>query len=276
MNCKLRIITSLLIIQLCLLACNTPGKIASGVSVRKNKLDLYLLIGQSNMSGRAPIRAAEEDTLDDVILFKGDGWEKAANPLNKYSTVRKTLAMQKLGPGYSFAKNIQECTGRKIGLIVNARGGTKIQWWQKGYTGPDGYDLYEETVKRAKKAERYGNIKGIIWHQGENNHEESGIYISYLKQLVGDLRNDLGKQVFFVAGELGKWKSEYAKMNHVMREIPKEIGNSAVVTTDGLTPLNVDTTNPHFDTRSQIILGERYADKVLKRIYEIPFLRERK
>src|SRR5690625_3086163 len=113
MGCKLQILTRfLLIIPLSFFACNTPGEIASGVSAGKNKPDLYLLMGQSNMSGRAPVRTAEEDTLDNVILFTRDGWEKAANPLNKYSTVRKSLAMQKLGPGYSFAKKIQECTGR--------------------------------------------------------------------------------------------------------------------------------------------------------------------
>src|SRR5210317_1898849 len=58
-------------------------------------LDIYLLIGQSNMAGRAEIESQDRDTLNGVFLFKkinGKEWEKATNPLNKYSTIRKDLS----------------------------------------------------------------------------------------------------------------------------------------------------------------------------------------
>src|SRR5699024_11694824 len=72
-------------------------------------------IGQSNRAGRGFIEQPQKDTLKNVYLFTGDGWEPAANPLNKYSTVRKALSIQKLGPGYGFAKKLEQCTGREIG-----------------------------------------------------------------------------------------------------------------------------------------------------------------
>ena len=51
-------------------------------------MDIYLLIGQSNMAGRAEINEECMDTLEGVYLLSNDTvnpWEEAANPLNKYS-----------------------------------------------------------------------------------------------------------------------------------------------------------------------------------------------
>lgn len=239
------------------------------LAVRGKKLDLFLLIGQSNMAGRGPIRQSEMDTLGNVYLFTGTGWEAAANPLNRYSTVRKSLSIQQVGPGYSFAKELAQCTGRKIGLVVNARGGTRIEWWEKGYSGSHDYDLYENTVSQMRKAAKYGHLKGIIWHQGEGNQGNSGAYMALLKQLINDLRSDLGRNVYFVAGELGKWRNSSLKINKVIRSVPLEIENSGYAATDGLTPLRGDSTNPHFDTRSQLILGKRYANRVLVDVYNL-------
>lgn len=230
-------------------------------------MDLYLLIGQSNMAGRAPIGVAERDSLDDVLLFTGTGWVPAANPLNKYSTVRKVLSMQKLGPGYSFARKIQSCTGRKIGLVVNARGGTMIEWWEKGYAGANDFDLYENAISQAKEAMKYGKLRAIIWHQGEGNQTNPDQYMPLLKKLVKDLRKDLGTNLFFVAGEVSHWRTVRNRINGIIRTIPQKLENADYVNSNGLTPLEGDTMNPHFDTQSQIVLGERYADKVLEKIY---------
>lgn len=232
-------------------------------------LDLYLMIGQSNMSGRAIVTAKEKDTLQDVYLFNGSDFERASTPMNKYSTVRKTLSMQALNPSYSFGKELGALSGKKIGLVVNARGGTKIQWWQKGYKGPGDYNLYENAVKQLKKAEKYGTLKAIIWHQGEANSKRPEEYMLLLKKLVNDLRKDVGRNVYFVAGEIGRWKKGASSINMVIDDIPQEIKNTDYVNSKGLSPLRCDITNPHFNTRSQLILGQRYALKILNKIYHI-------
>lgn len=261
--------TGLITALLVLLLFSGCGVRSSQHSAADSGMDLYLLIGQSNMAGRAEIGPAERDSLKNVYLFTGTGWEPAANPLNRYSTVRKALKMQKLGPGYGFARKLEACTGRKIGLIVNARGGTSIAWWAKGYTGPNDFDLYEQAVAQAKKALRSGHLKGIIWHQGENDQRHPATYMAQLKILVENLRRDLGVRAFFVAGEIGAWRQSSAAMNRVLGTVPQQIPDAACATTEGLTPLKGDTTNPHFDTRSQIVLGERYADQVLKNVYRM-------
>lgn len=88
------------------------------------QLDLFLFIGQSNMAGRGYITDNYKSSIKDVYLLTPNGdMEPARNPLNKYSTIRKQIDLQGVGPAYSFAKAIADKTGRKLGLVVNARGG---------------------------------------------------------------------------------------------------------------------------------------------------------
>src|SRR5680860_76536 len=131
---KVIIMMSFFIIGLiqCILAIDLDKKSESNLHAKN--LDIYLLIGQSNMAGRAEIEGSDADTLENVFLYTGipgKEWEKAANPLNKYSSVRKKLSMQKLGPGYHFAKTtVKTNSENPIGLVVNAKGGTKISEWK--------------------------------------------------------------------------------------------------------------------------------------------------
>ncbi len=223
------------------------------------KLQLFLLIGQSNMAGRAAIEDQDKDSLKRVFLFTGipgHEWEKAANPLNKYSTVRKELAMQKLGPGYTFAKKMAEALPRKqIGLVVNAKGGTAISEWMPGTT------LYNEAVNRAKMAMKYGTLRGIVWHQGESDVAKSEIYPEKIAQLIQSLRADLGiPELPFVAGQLSEARPERAVFNKMILHLPESVPNTGIATTEGTA--TIDST--HFNSKSQRLLGERYAAEMIK------------
>ncbi len=229
------------------------------------KLDLYLLIGQSNMAGRGKITSEFTDTLKNTYLLTTKGnMEAAFNPLNKHSNIRKELNLQQVGPGYGFSKTIVEKTGANIGLIVNARGGSSINSWVKGSS--DGY--YEKTLERLKDISKWGEIKAILWHQGEADSKYPDSYRQKLTNLVQNLRTDLNSpQLLFVAGELAYWRGSNkasTAFNDMIRTISDFIPNSASVSAEGLTPLK-DFTDPHFDAKSQLVLGNRYALKVLEK-----------
>ena len=100
----------------------------------KEKLHIYLLIGQSNMAGRAAFSEQDAGPLENCYLLDAkDSWEIAQNPLNRYSTIRKGLGMQKMNPGYTFAKTLLEKqSGISIGLVVNAKGGNENRAMGKG------------------------------------------------------------------------------------------------------------------------------------------------
>jgi len=226
----------------------TPG----APEVAKEDFHVYLLIGQSNMAGRAEIGERGQEVIERGYLLDGEGqWEPASNPLNRHSSIRKELGMQRLGPGYSFAlKILEEKVAGALGLVVNAQGGTKIGQWAKGA------HFYDEALRRAREAQQSGTLKGILWHQGESdsNNEE---YLEALVQLVGDLREDLGDpDLPFVAGEVAGERP----VNGQIRQLPEALERTAVVSVEGLGT----TDGTHFDHEGMWELGERYASEMLR------------
>lgn len=221
-----------------------------------NKMHIFLLIGQSNMAGRAQIEAQDSTALPRVYLLNDkDKWEIAKNPLNKYSTIRKKLSMQRLGPGYSFAQRLSQIFPKwKIGLIVNARGGTGIMQWQKGTP------FYNDAVRRTKIAMRSGKLEAIIWHQGEHDEGQADSYLPKLKQLISDLRADFGcDSLPFIAGQVGQFRQTGESINRVIAQLPKIVPFTDYASSEGLTDLGDKT---HFNSESQRIFGKRYAEKV--------------
>lgn len=222
-------------------------------------LEIYLLIGQSNMAGRAPIEMQDLDTLKNVFLFtgiEGKEWEKAANPLNKYSTVRKDISMQKLGPGYTFARAMDKAgNGKQIGLVVNAKGGTAISEWKPGST------LYNEAVKQTKKALKSRILRGIVWHQGEADASNFDKYMPKIIELIEALRAEFGNaDLPFVAGQLSEDQAKRIDFNKMILELPAKVRRTGVVTSENTS--TIDST--HFNSASQRLLGERYAAEMLK------------
>ena len=233
--------------------------------VEGSDYDVFLLIGQSNMAGRGYMTAADQEAFDpNVFILNADGEvEPAKNPLNAYSSIRKDLSVQGINPGFSFSKKIAAETGRKVLLVVNARGGTALYEWKP--TSSKGY--YNEAVRRTRQAQKYGKLVGILWHQGESNSSSPSGYLESLKTVVDDLRTDLNApDVPFIAGEIAQWQTNASKFNPVIQGISAVIDNSDYVSSVGCTPL-IDESDPHFSRDGQILLGERYAEKILEYCY---------
>lgn len=211
---------------------------------------IFVFIGQSNMAGRAPLLPDDLTPLPGAVLLNDQGqWEPATNPLNRYASDRKALAMQRLGPGDGFARRMHESLpGLTIGLVVNARGGTRIEEWARGET------LYENTLKRVRPLPKE-KLAGILWHQGEGNAKDPE-YLDKLVALVGHLRQDLGcPELPFVAGQV----AGDSPVNGLIAQLPGKAEHTAWVSAEGLTVFD----GVHFDRDSQKLIGRRYADAVL-------------
>jgi len=225
----------------------------------KERLHVYLLIGQSNMAGRAPFSEEESGVIDRSYLFNDkDEWEPARNPLNIYSTIRKKAKMQKMNPGFTFSKAmLDRRRGVSLGLVVNAKGGTRVEQWAKGT------EFYAEAVRRARKAAASGVLKGILWHQGESNSSAPGTYLERLSDLVRNLRRDLNEpNLPFVAGQVfyhPEKKPHSKAINDVIAALPGAVPFTACVESKGLTTFD----NTHFDGNGMRHLGRRYAEAML-------------
>lgn len=218
----------------------------------KEKLHVYLLIGQSNMAGRAPFTEEESGIIEGVYLLNDkDKWEPAKNPLNQYSTIRKGLEMQKLNPGYSFSKTMLEKKEEiSVGLVVNARGGSSIKEWTKESK------FYKEAVRRTKVAMETGELKGVLWHQGESDAEDPE-YLGKLKLLIENLRSDFSiPDLPFVAGQV----NDVPLVNDQIAKLPETVDSTGFVSSEGLKAMD----RWHFDAKSMNLLGQRYAEELLR------------
>lgn len=245
----------MLLVATCLPICLSEQRSTLQAQTEKDSpkdLHIYLLIGQSNMAGRATFSEEDAQPISNCYLFDDkEKWIPASNPLNRFSTIRKDIKMQKMNPGYGFAKTLlAKNPQQQIGLVVNAKGGTRIEQWAKGTK------FYNDAIARTRKAMANGQLQGILWHQGEGNSAKPLEYLPKLKKLIADLRKDLKvPDVPFVAGQIvGK-----EKINDEIAKLPAEVPHTGVASSNGLTAFD----RWHFDTRSMKSLGARYAEQIL-------------
>ncbi|MEO5947218.1 MAG: sialate O-acetylesterase [Chitinophagaceae bacterium] len=228
---------------------------------KEKQMDLYLLIGQSNMAGRGSLTEAYENLGNENVLMlnKENNWVPAKHPLHFDKP-----KVAGVGPGLSFgiamAKKNRKHT---IGLIPCAVGGTSINVWQ-----PGGYDKatnthpYDDMLLRLNEAIKNGTLKGVIWLQGESDSspEKAATYLSKLETLIQRLRQVVNNPSLpFVAGELGQYKEEYQNINKELAQLPKSVAHTAVATSEGLSDKGDQT---HFDSRSADEYGKRFAKKM--------------
>jgi hypothetical protein len=229
-----------------------PPAPPTGYDGPSERLHIYLLIGQSNMAGRAKITEDEEKIPPLTLLLNAENnWEPAAHPFNRYSTIHTGLGKQKLGPGYAFVRTMSEAVPTiTVGLIVNARGGSKIGEWTKGGK------FYQDSLNRALAAKTTGQLRGILWHQGESDHQDAD-YLSKLAQLIANFRADLdAPELPFVAGQI----NNVPLINEQIAQLPAKVPFTRYASSEGLVAYD----RWHFDTPSANLLGRRYAEAMIE------------
>jgi hypothetical protein len=230
-------------------------------------IDIYLLAGQSNMSGRGT--PAFQDSSAHPRVFALDALGRVVPATEPLHWDRPTAGV---GPGLAFGKAMAAAdTNRVILLVPAAVGGTRIEQWR-----PGGYDPvsqtqpYDEALSRVAAArERGGEIRGILWHQGESNSRMDlvGGYRNKLIELVGRFRQDLGIDTLaFVAGELlpnGQLGRPAELINQAIRGGRGFISDYRVVAAD---PPDHQGDFIHFDADTARRLGQAYAEAMLQLI----------
>jgi len=234
---------------------------------KEPEFHLYVLAGQSNMAGRGKVQAEDNEPHPRVFMLDKDGqWQPAVDPLH----FDKPGAG--VGPGLAFGKAMaQSKPNVKIGLIPCAAGGSPIAAWAPGgYHNQTKSHPYDDAIRRAKIAMQDGQIKGILWHQGESDSKR-GLVESYqgsLETVIANFRRDLGDpdpDLPFVVGTLGDFvvaqEPNAGVVNGIFKRLPQTVPNTACADAAGLT---CKSDNIHFNTESARVLGRRYAEQMLK------------
>lgn len=244
-------------------ACKIQKQVATAEDAIADKtLDIYILMGQSNMAGRGPLLAEDSIVQNKKVLMLTQNlqWLPARNPIHFDKP-----GITAVGPGLSFGLAMQNAYPSKIiGLVPTAVGGTSINSWT-----PGGFDKntkkypWDDAEKRIIEAMKYGTIKGVIWHQGESDSkaESAAIYLPKLEALIARVRKLVGnKDLPFVVGQLGKYNPAYENINKQTAKLPALVAHTSIATSEDLVDKGDNT---HFDRASAIILGQRFAQKML-------------
>lgn len=285
----------------------TGGVAASGGSGGSSEPEfhIYLAVGQSNMQGAAhlpddPPFHERVQVLQSETCPSSDG---NSHPYGEWREMFAPIVMCKegtrplpgggaevpigLGPADSFAVAMAEASGPNvtIGIVGAAHGDTSINQhlpgctsnclpsWANNINGAPVVNgttpLFEWVVDLGKKAQEMGEIKGIIFHQGENDAGDAS-WPGKVNQYVTALRTELGldaAEVPFIAGELPYTGGSASSHNPLVQQIPSVVENGYYVSGEPMgdgTVLGDRGDGIHWSTESVIEMGKRYAAKMLE------------
>jgi hypothetical protein len=223
---------------------------------------VFILAGQSNMAGRGKVEPI--DTIPNpriLSINKNGSLIVAKEPLHFYET-----SMTGLDCGLSFGKELLKHVPDNISLLIipTAVGGSSISQWinDKSFRNVTLLSNFKDKVEIGKK---YGKIKGVLWHQGENDatsKETIEIYDEQLRELFALFRNETDNQALpILLGELGtysKTDESWREINSKIEEFIKTDSNVYLIRTSDLKHKG---DNVHFNSEGQREIGKRFAEK---------------
>lgn len=235
----------------------TAALLSSAALADDRPLQLYLLMGQSNMAGRDTRDLASQVDDPRILALGVDGqWRTARDPIHA-KTGRPEPGV---GPGIAFAREMLAANPQqRIGLIPTAVGGTPLRRWVKGG------DLYEQALAKAREAMTHGELRGVLWHQGESDsadRKNAETHAERLAQTFQDLRADLGRpDLPIVVGQLGEFllpdkQPEAPTVRAGLQGLPQALSRVGFADSAGLGHLGDDL---HFSADANRELGRRFA-----------------
>lgn len=233
----------------------SPDKIEWLHNSHRGNLNIYILAGQSNMEG-------DGDT-NPYLHFKNQHKIYVFDESYKWKPGKEPVR-SKFGPSISFASTILEQDSTKaVGIINVARGGTSIQDWSKDFADNS---LYQSTVKRAKAASTQGEIKGILFFQGEKDadRDSTGNFRDWnvkFEAFIKDIREDLGiDSLPVVYAQIGK--GDHPIWQEVKRSQEKvNAPYTDMIKTDDL---DYRDGSIHFNTEGYVEIGKRFGQKLIE------------
>jgi len=271
---------------------DTSGEIKEGASIHDVLVgDVWILAGQSNMQGNGNMENVTEPHPLVHLYSMGYQWRIAKEPLHllqespdpvHYTRVMKSEeeraqkikeginAKKGAGLGLPFAIEMVKRTGRPIGLIASAHGGTSMTQWDPSLKDQGGESLYGSMYKQVQSAG--GKVRGVLWYQGESDasKDPQPLYKERMRKLVESFRKDFGNpQLPFYYVQIGRFVLEnpdatyWNKLQNDQLELEKELAPGGMVPA---IDLSIDDLI-HAGTDGLQILGYRLANLVERDLF---------
>jgi len=271
----------ILLIIVIIFGCNTSKQNEVNPAAQKQvtipdpylgKLSLFILVGQSNMSGRGELPAEVQEINPRVFVFGNDyRWHHAVEPIDSPIGQVDSVSID-YDAGYSLATSfanrlLKDDPDLIIGFIPCAKGGSSIQKWQKDLSEQS---LYGSCLKRTRAASKEGKIAGLLFCQGPADARDPEKYPAKMGspfkwkekfiRFVEDIRMDLEiEDLPVVFSQMGS--STHPEGWLYWDEVKKQQGEvslpNVIMTTEEDLPLSeaVHLTKEGYDS-----FGVRYAE----------------
>ena len=221
----------------------------------------FLLIGQSNASGRGFANEVEPIANDKILVLRNGRWRPMYVPVNADRATAGISLIESFADLYAKEKNVE------VGIIPCADGGTCLDQWAVGGL------LFDHACYMAELASRTSTIAGVLWHQGESDcgEERYPLYEEKMTTILNAFRKKLNLyDVPFLLGGLGDYLKDcerkeefknYIHINKALKDIAQKNDMTGFVPAEGLLP-NADYV--HFSAGALREFGERYYHEFLK------------
>jgi len=193
------------------------------------------------------------------------------------------VMMETSGTGYYFAKHLQDSLKVPVGVIVDAWGGTPIEFWYPEESFSDQEELVKSTNKQKEymwfPASQTGwgynamtypmedfSIAGIIWYQGESNATDPELYADKMEVLINERRKQFNRDLPFYYVQIAPYRYNADTRSEVIRDeqrLAQRISNTGMIVTSDIG----DTVNIHPSNKKDV--GLRLANLALKYHYEV-------
>ncbi len=215
--------------------------------------DAYLINGQSN--------AVATDFGKDAPVFRSE-WIRTFGSMSGSPkgvaiwgiAVHRSRDAEKLQIGYwgmELGRRLVETHKVPVCLINGAVGGTRIDQHQRNAADPeDTTTIYGRLLWRTRQAKLTHGIRGILWHQGENDQGADGptggygweTYRQYFIDLAAAWRQDYPNVQHYYVFQI--WPKSCSmgingsdnRLREVQRNLPTAFSNLSVMSTLGIDP----------------------------------------
>lgn len=241
----------------------------------KGKLTLFILAGQSNMSGRGELSELPptHNSHPRAFVFANDyQWKPASEPIDNAFSQRDKVSMDKnagVSPAMEFAITLlNQNPDLFIGFVPCAKGGTVIGQWQRNLSTNS---LYGSCLQRAKEAMKEGELAAILFSQGESDARDplkhpnpapsAENWGEMFTNMINDFRMDIGiANLPIIYAQIGSHKAPklFTKWDIVRQQQQSlSLPNVDMIKTDDFSLKDY----VHYTTKSYMKMGQRYAEK---------------
>ncbi|MCY3018282.1 MAG: DUF2341 domain-containing protein [Planctomycetota bacterium] len=214
--------------------------------------DAYLIDGQSNALATDTGDKSPAETSDWIRSYggpagKGEQLNLWCNPVWR---IEKGEKAQLGWWGMELAKRLVASQKIPIFIINGAVGGTRIDQHQRNEADPtDRNTIYGRMLGRVEQARLTHGIRGVLWHQGENNQGSASptgdfdwkSYQEYFLEMSAAWKQDFPNIQHYYIFQI--WPNSYsmgnghgAMLREKLRTLPQLYSNMGIMSTHGIRP----------------------------------------